>query len=283
MGARISVVVNTLNEEARLPYALRSVHGWADEIIVVDMHSEDRTAEVARGFGAAVYLHPRASVVEPARAFALAQATGEWILLLDADELIPAPLAAALRQLAREDGADVARIPRLNYMLGAPLRYTGWGPVQDRQLRFFRRGSIEASATIHAGLRPVEGARIIDLPDGPGRAIAHFSYLDVEHFLEKLNRYTTVEAAQARERGERAAPVRALMRAGKEFLARYLRHGGYRDGWRGFYLSLFMAHYRLATAAKLTELERVGDRAAIAARYEAAAERILGAAGPRPT
>src|SRR5450759_1251360 len=93
MGTRISAVINTLNEERNLPFALRSVQDWVDEIVVVDMHSEDATRDIAKQYGARVFLHERLGYADPARAFALEQAVGDWILLIDADELIPAPLS----------------------------------------------------------------------------------------------------------------------------------------------------------------------------------------------
>ena len=87
--ATISAVLNTLDEERRIAFALRSVRPWVDEIVVVDMASSDRTVEIARSFGAHVASHARTGFVEPARAFACAQAAGDWILVLDADELVP--------------------------------------------------------------------------------------------------------------------------------------------------------------------------------------------------
>src|SRR5450759_4249900 len=110
MTVSISVVINTLNEEANIAYALRSVRTWVDEIVVVDMHSDDRTREVAETYGARVYLHDRVGYVEPARRFALAKATGDWILILDADELIPPRLARRLSDIAAAGQADVVSI-----------------------------------------------------------------------------------------------------------------------------------------------------------------------------
>ena len=132
MTISISVVIITLNEEANLPYALRSVRAWADEVIVVDMHSDDRTRQIAKEYGARVYLHDRVGYPEPAREFALAKTKGDWILILDADELIPARLARLLQSIAISDKADAVSIPRLNYLLGTPAVGMGWGPKQDR-------------------------------------------------------------------------------------------------------------------------------------------------------
>src|SRR5215207_10331034 len=161
--ARISVVINTFNEEKNLPYSLRSVRPWADEIIVVDMHSEDSTVEIARKFGAKVFLHERVGYADPARAYAVANATAEWILMLDADEVVPAPLSCHLKRIADDDRADIVMIPWLNYLLGAPLLHSGWGPEQDKQFRFFKRGMVEFTPKVHHVSKIVPGARVLQL------------------------------------------------------------------------------------------------------------------------
>ncbi len=297
-GPRISVIINTLNEEKNLPYALRSVAPWADEIVVVDMHSEDRTAAIAREYGAKVFLHERMGFADPARQFAFAQATGEWLLVLDADELIPAPLSERIQAIVREDQADVVMIPRVEYMLGAPLDYA-WGPQINKHPRFFKRGMMWPNAEIHHFVTPVPGARVLELPYVPGEAMIHFTYLDTASFLDKMNRYSTIEAQQsfARGKGKTPAwvirdmalyprllafyrkrgntPLWALVYAFLAFANRYIKNRGYRDGWRGFYTSLFWGGYFLASYAKLTELEQVGSREEIAAHYGREAERIL--------
>src|ERR1700692_4417067 len=100
MDSQISVVINTLNEERDLPYALRSVQPWADEIVVVDMYSSDRTVEVAKQFGARVVLDKGPGFNMPPRESAIQQATKPWIFVLDADELVPYSLSKALRRIA---------------------------------------------------------------------------------------------------------------------------------------------------------------------------------------
>jgi len=299
MDARISVVINTLNEERNLPYALRSVAPWADEIVVVDMHSDDRTAAIAREYGARVFLHERMGFADPARAFAIAQAMGEWVLLLDADELIPPALAARMRAVAQEDDADGINFPRLNYWVGSPLMYTCAGPDQDKQMRFFKRSMAQISGTVHDFLMTLPGAHILDLSYRCDGAIVHFAYLDVAHILEKFNRYSTIEAKQSFAGGRGQPPAWALREVHAYpllpalfrrwqatprsaaifglliFVNRYLKNGGYRDGWRGFYISLIMAGYFLASYAKLAEMESVGGQEEIDARYRAEAERIL--------
>jgi len=275
MRPRISAVINTLNEEKNLPFALRSLQTWVDEIIVVDMHSNDRTADVARSFGAKVYLHRGPGFDYAPRAFALGQAKTEWVLVLDADELVPVNLSRDLRQLADSGEIDVALIPRVNYLLGAALRETGWGPAQDPQMRFFRNGFVIGTSQAHQDFKPVENARIKVLSYSGHNAIIHFNYVDSAQFIDKLNRYTTIEARQAFERGQRTKPLGAALSGAREFAFRYIKAKGFRDGWRGFYLSFFMAFYRIAVAVKLQELHSVGPREDVEALYRQEAERIL--------
>jgi glycosyltransferase involved in cell wall biosynthesis len=268
-------VINTLNEEQNLLYALRSVRSWADELVVVDMHSQDRTVEIARQFGAKVYLHDGPGFQYAPREFAIAQASCEWTLVLDADELVPLGLSYDLKRIAESGATDVVLVPRENYLLGSLIRYTGWEPEHDVQTRFFRKGYIVGSSRVHRDFEPRPGARVARLPYQEGHAIVHFNYLDCDQFVEKLNRYTSLEAREAHARGERASGGSALFYAAKQFAWRYWKRRGYRDGWRGFYLSLFMAFYQVLSSAKLTELVQVGGRQVAEKIYFEEAERVL--------
>jgi len=279
MTAKISVVINTLNEEKNLPFALASVRTWVDEIVVVDMYSDDRTVEIAREFGAKVVFHERVGFADPARAFALEQASGEWILMLDADEMIPPPLSKALLKLAAGSDADVVEVHRLNYFFGAPLMHSYSGPRKDHYPRFFRKGHIVATPAIHNFFHPSPGSRVFDLSYEPGLAIVHLAYVDSRDFIEKLDRYTDIEARQAFERGERAKFWSVAFKAAKVLGGRYLITGGFRDGWRGLYVSLLYTFYRVVAIAKLYELTALGGREQIEAGYRQEAERVLKAYG----
>jgi len=279
MPPRISVVINTLNEEKNLAFALRSVHSWVDEIVVVDMHSDDRTVDIAREFGAKIFFHERVGFADPARAFAIEQASGDWILVLDADEVVPLPLSRKLLSIASSGDADAVLIPWMNYMLGATMKHSGFGPRQSLQLRFFKKHCVKATFAIHNFFHLVPGSRMMALRVEPGLAVAHFAYLDSHQYLEKLNRYTSIEAQQAFERGERITPVAVLVKAAGEFWSHYVTGRGFQDGWRGFYISLFSTFYQIVAAAKLQELTVVGRREAIELRYRHEAEEILKAYG----
>jgi len=275
----ISVVINTLNEEHNLPYCLRSVVPWAADIVVVDMHSSDATRDIAERYGARVFLHEPLGFADPARAFAISKAKCEWILILDADELVPRGLYEQLRKLAAEDQIDVVQIPRQNLMFGAPIKYTGWNATEDRQARFFRKGSLTTTGEVHRFLHPDPGARIGAIPEVDGRILIHFNYVSMSQFIEKLNRYTTIEATQAFERHQSMSPRAVLSSAFSEWYYRYVNKKGYRDGWRGFFLALSMAFYRVAAAAKLTELRDAGTKEQIGESYQRIAESLIAAYG----
>jgi hypothetical protein len=105
--------------------------------------------------------------------------------------------------------------------------------------------------------------------------MVHFNYLDTSHFLEKLNRYTSIEAQAGFARRERSSIPRTIRSAAREWWQRYVSGRGYRDGWRGFYLSTFMAFYRVVVQAKLRELSDLGGRVEIEAGYRREANRLL--------
>ena len=115
---KISVVVNTWNEEKNMGRCLESVKEFAEEIVVCDMESTDKTVEIAKKLGAKVYSHKLTYYVEPARNFAVSKATGSWILVLDADEELSGSLTRKLKVVAKEDKVDYVEIPRKNIIFG---------------------------------------------------------------------------------------------------------------------------------------------------------------------
>ena len=275
MRPRISAVIMTLNEEKNIGNALRSVAPWVDEIIVVDMYSDDRTVEIAHSFGAKVFLHEKKRLADPARNFSQEKATGDWIIALDADEIVPPKLSRELLKIAEDDRADICFVPELNYFCGFPLLHTGWGPDQDRHDRFYRKGSIVYSPNIHGRSRQKEGSRVLSLKYRPGLAIIHFNFLNVSHCVEKLNRYTDIDASQKNQKGQKMGAVDMLIRPLWEFVKRYFRYQGFRDGWPGLYYSFFMSFYRMTQAMKLREIDVAGSAEAVRTKYQTIAEEYL--------
>jgi glycosyltransferase involved in cell wall biosynthesis len=262
---RVSAIINTLNEERNIEYVLRSLQNFADEVIVVDMYSEDRTREVAERLGAKVYMHERLGYADPARAFALSKTSGLWIIMLDADEFIPENLKNRLLNIVETDEADVVIIPWKNYILGRDFRGTGWGTHQDKHMRFFKRNMLEITDQIHNFLHPNLSARVLELT--VDSHVLHFNHIGFTQVIEKLNRYTTVEAEKLFLQGVKPSAIRAIYFCVREFSVRFLIKKGYQDKWQGLYMSIFMAFYRLTTEAKLKQLYEVGNDEEIEKKY----------------
>lgn len=274
MAAGISVVIITLNEENNIANAITSVKSWVREIIVVDMKSDDRTVEIARALGAQVFETPRLFAFDGARLVGVEHATGEWILLLDADEVIPAKLAAKLVSLVSNESADAYRIPRLNYFSGAPMLHSGFGPVADRQLRFYRANAVRLTDVLHSHLEVEPGTRMADVDYEPEVCIVHFNHTSSRHFIEKLNRYTTLTATQRKD--SKRYPDRSLVLVPlAAFLYQYLAKGGFRDGWRGFYYSFMMGVYRMTQNVKVKEMASHCDDEGSKSTYREIARQIL--------
>lgn len=261
----------TLNEEHNLDPCLRSVRPWCDEVIVVDMHSEDATRAIAERYADLVLLHERILGFDVARGAGIARARNEWILVLDADEVIPPRLAGWITDWVKgEPDHDVALLPRVNVFLGRWIRSSNWWPGLPR---LFRRQSMRISDQLHRGLQPVPGSRVKRLPKDPELSIWHFSYASLDSLTEKTNRYTTIEARQAIARGRASPkPWNLFPRAARVLWSEYLMRRGYRDGMAGLTYAINRAYYRYLSMAKRWDEPRAPGRQA---RYDRMRERLL--------
>lgn len=250
--ARISVVINTLNEEKNLPRAIASIKGLADEIIVVDMQSDDRTKEVAEEHGALVYDHKRTGYVEPARNFAIAKAVGPWVLVLDADEEIPPKLAKKLRVIAEKEGADFYRVPRKNIVFESWLRHSRWWP--DYNIRFFKKGKVTWNEVIHSV--PMTEGKGIDLLAEEELAIVHHHYTSIEDYLIRMGRYTDIQAKNLIKEGHRFIWKDLVKKPLSEFLGRYFSGEGFKDGLHGLALSGLQAFSEFILYLKIWQSEK---------------------------
>ena len=246
--ARLSVVVVTLNEEERIRACLESV-AWADEIVVVDAESQDKTVAIAREMTDHVFVRPWPGFAAQ-KNFAIAQASGQWILSLDADEIVSVALRADIeRVLGGEGDAAGYAVPRRNVFWGAWIRHGGLYP--DWQVRLFRKGRGTFSA------RAVHESLTID---GPLARLAghleHRSYRDVEDFLARANRYSSLAAEEWVASGRRAHVSDVITRPLGRFLSMYVARGGFRDGWRGLLLAALYAYYVAMRSAKVIEKVR---------------------------
>lgn len=250
-ASSVSVVINTLNEEASLPACLESVR-WAAEIIVVDMHSNDATARIAADFGCRVFYHERKGYVEPARNFGLAQATQPWVLVLDADERASPALNTWMEAILSATAAAAFRIPRRNYYGDRWITCCGWFP--DYQLRLFRRGTAQYSDRIHRA--PTIEGEIIELPRTGEACLEHYGFNTLKARLDKDNLYSSITASAMAEEGRQVSALGVLARPVAAFCAAYFLQGGFRFGAFGAVLAWERALATFSKYAKLWELRQ---------------------------
>ncbi len=244
----LSVIVIAHNEEHNIAACLESV-AWADDLVVVDAQSTDRTREMAANCGAKVFERAWDGYAS-AKRFALEQTAHPWVLWLDADERVTPELAAELQALIagnpREAGYDVARRA---YFLGRWIRHCGWYP--GYVLRLFRKECVQFHDQRVHEYASVNG------PVGRLRSdLLHYTDDTLYHYLKKFNRYTSL-AAEDRDGGNRQVHRRdVVLRPPFAFLRMYILRGGFLDGRHGLVLSLLSSAYVFAKYAKWWELSR---------------------------
>jgi len=272
----ISVLINTFNEEKNIRNCLETVK-WADEIIIVDMYSEDKTVEIAKEYTDKIYFFERIGYADPARQFALERATNDWVLVVDADELVPLKLKNKLIEIAEKDLADVVYIPRNNYFFGKLLEGAGWGALQDIQPRFFKKNFMSFSEIIHNFYKINKDAKVYYIDD-PETGFIHFNYIDVEHFIDKFNRYTTIEAKNMFDGIKSASFGKFLAKLLVELFGRFLGKKGFKDGLYGFSLTILMVAYHTSSYLKykiMTKFNSDNPREKILMEYSNITKNII--------
>jgi glycosyltransferase involved in cell wall biosynthesis len=222
---------------------------WADEIVVVDAGSQDKTIEIAREFTDHVIVRPWPGFAEQ-KNFAVAEATGAWVLSLDADEEVTPELRAEIEAIRGGPGAAAGySVPRRNIFWGEWVRHGGLYP--DWQLRFFRRGRGRfVERAVHESVE-------IDGPVARLRgALVHRSYRSVAEFIDRANRYSSLAADDLVRSGRRVGVGQLVVRPLGRFLGMYVVRGGFLDGWRGLLLASLYAYYVFIRSAKAWERAR---------------------------
>ena len=245
---RISVIVITKNEAACIARCLGSV-SWADEIIVLDSGSTDDTVRICREYSAHVHQTDWPGF-GPQKNRALEQATGDWVLSLDADEWVTPDLREEiLNVISRPDEAMALRIPRLSSFCGRFMHHSGWWP--DYVTRLFKRGAARFSDdAVHEHV-------IVDGKTGTLHSpLMHETFVDLDELLGKMNNYSTLSAQEMHRGGKRSGLPMALARAAWAFLRTYFLRGGFLDGREGFMLAVATAEGTYYRYVKLLLLQQ---------------------------
>jgi glycosyltransferase involved in cell wall biosynthesis len=255
----LSVAIVAMDEEANIGRTLASV-AWADEIVLVDSGSKDRTSEIAREQGARVIVEPWRGYVAQ-KQYAVELCTKDWVLLLDADEEVSPGLAEEVRAaIADPKAADGYKLPRKNLFLGRWMRHGGFYP--DPKLRLFRRG--QGFVTGHD---PHDRCELKPGLSGPpqirqfNNALNHYTYPNLTLYLAHMNSYSSLGAQLAIAKGHRSFSFNDIvLRPIATFIYNYFFRLGFLDGREGLLLHLYHAGYVSWKYAKAWELERNESR-----------------------
>jgi (heptosyl)LPS beta-1,4-glucosyltransferase len=261
----IAAVVVARNEGEILGPCLESVKGLVDELVVVDLESQDNTRAVASAAGATILSHAPVPYADPVREFGLQHTTSQWILLLDPDEQVREGLALEIRRIIEEDNSDVVFLPYLNSAFGRELRSPGG--IELPHPRLFRRGCLRWPSQIHTN-PDLTGLRCYFVnPHGAkpyANVIAHHPWRTPHEVLDKFGRYVKDEAARRDACGARFRLRTMLYRSMREFGGRYIAGRAYEDGLPGLFFAWMYTVYEMGVQMELWQLQgspAAGDRA----------------------
>lgn len=246
MNTKISAVIITKNEELNISRCIASLT-WADQVLVYDSGSTDKTIEIAKNMGAKV-IEASWEGFGPTKRKASESADYDWILSVDADEAVPAALQKEIRDVINQSADDIAyKIPRISFYLDRWIKHGGWYP--DYQIRLFnRKKSGWNKEPIH---EKVEASKIQALKN----PMEHYVFKNIAHQVETNNRYSGLQADKMRKDGKKFSYFHFMTKPYVKFIECYIFKLGFLDGWAGYLIARNAAYSVLLKWVKLKEIE----------------------------
>ena len=244
---KISVKINVFNEEDNIAAVCESV-AWADEIIIVDSDSTDRTVEIARRYTDKIF-NREFKGYKDKHEFSDSKTTGDWIFWIDADERVTPELKASIEKVRQTDPAklpDGFWIPRSTQYLGRWIKHSGWYP--DYQMRLYRK-----AASYWDGIAPHEVAHVHGKTEKLSGEFLHYTKRNLSEHNHVLDRYTTLAAEQLFQKGKRVRDIDLFVVPIAAFIRSYLIKQGFRDGVQGLIIAMFTAYSVFLKFAKVWE------------------------------
>jgi glycosyltransferase involved in cell wall biosynthesis len=246
---KISGVIMARNEETNIEDAIKSLN-FTDQIVVTDTGSTDNTLELAKKAGAEVY-HIEFAGFGKSKQKSLEYCDGEWIIFLDADERVSPELAKKLKSIVESNTSiDGYKLNRLTYFLGKPIKHSGWYP--DYVTRFFKKDKGKFNnKMVHESIE-IEGevGRVDEV-------IEHYSYKNLEQYIDKANEYSTLSALEMAEEGKRFGLINLIFRPIFIFFKMFVIKLGFLDGLRGFLLAVLSSYHVFLKYAKLKSFKKI--------------------------
>ena len=243
---KLSVGLITFNEENRIGKTIDAIRDIADEIIIVDSESKDRTVEIAEFKGAKVFVE-KWKGYGPQKNSVLEKCQGEWVLLLDADEVVSPELKEKIKSIINDEkpSSDVYKIKLRNIAFGKEIKFGGW---DDYVIRLWKNGKVKISnREVHEQYQTESKIEKIN------EKIIHYTYDSIEEFLEKLNRYTSQSATEYIKHKKSASFLKIYSKMLFRFVKMYIFQFGVLDGYEGYLLAKYSSIYTMTKYTKLRE------------------------------
>lgn len=258
MSLPLSVAIITFNEEKYIARCLASLD-WADEILVIDAESSDQTVEICKNPKSSwsskiKVLSRKWSGFSDQRNYSIDSAKNDWILVVDADEMCTPELRDRIQKLLATPGGPprkAYKVRRIEYFLGKPIYHGIWNP--SYQDRFFNRQGVRYKNDIH------EYPVFAQLPEEIHEPLHHAPDFSPDRFLDKMNRYTTIEARDRVRAGQRTNLIHLLGAGPAMFYKNYIYYGAYKDGIHGVLISLLEGVSRVVRHIKIWQFTQALD------------------------
>jgi len=252
---KISVNVIARNEEKKIADCLISARLLADEIVLVDMESTDKTVKIGQKYADKIYSYPQAGYVEPARKFGIEKCRGDWVFILDADERITPKLASEIKEKTKnaDNSIGAFAIPRANYNFGVWLKHGGWWP--DYQVRLIRKSHFLGWPKKIHSFPKVKG-KIVNLKE----PFNHFAIDSIEQMMERTIRYSQKEADLLKRAGVKSNLLVMIRKMLGEFYRRGIKMRGFLDGVPGVIQAIYQTYSVFITYARLWELQQKNEK-----------------------
>lgn len=241
----LSAVIITYNEESNIGRCLQSLVGIADEIIIVDSASTDNTCSIAEQYGARIIQHPFAGFAAQKNLAAQA-ATHNWVLSLDADEVLSEELKSAILQVKSNAAYDAYFLKRSTNFCGTFIRHGSWYP--DKQCRLWDKTKGDWQGTIHEKWRLFEPYKKYGTLSGD---LLHYSFNSISDYLNMTERYTTLSAQEALQKGKNVSLLKLILGPKFKFIQDYIIRLGFLDGYAGY------VAYRLAANMAFVKYSKI--------------------------
>lgn len=247
----LSVAIITHNEERIIRKTLESIHNIADEVVIVDSYSTDKTEEVCKQFSKVKFVRRKFDGFGTQKNYTINLCSGKWILFIDADEIIDNRLQQSISEIIKDDHPDfkVYNLALHNVVLGKIIKHGGWGKIFRERL--FMNGVAKYSNDIvHEFLITNEEKGVLK-----GK-VFHYTYKDIKHHIGKTNDYTTLMAKKMFDNGKKSSFLKIYLKPKFDFFKTFILRLGFLDGFVGYYIAKTGAFYTFLKYTKLYELSK---------------------------